>query len=104
MSFCLYYPTATVGIRDEDPNHAAKKNLQAILEKHNDGFRAMMTEFQQSLSNTMRNTMEFAVRTLVQAQQNTAPELQRQEDPLFDDVEEEEEDNVFVNQFAPPAK
>ncbi|KAL1218314.1 RNA-directed DNA polymerase-like protein [Cardamine amara subsp. amara] len=79
-----------------------KKSLQATLEDHNDAFRAIMTEFQQDLSNTMRTTMEAAVRTLVQAHQNAVPVLPRQEAPLFAGYEEEEEeDNVFANQFAP---
>lgn len=79
-----------------------KKTLQATLEEHNDAFRAMMTEFQQGLSNTMQTTMESAVRTLAHAQRNAAPVIQRQEDPIFDDGEEEDEaENVSVNQFAP---
>ncbi|KAG7536795.1 Ribonuclease H-like superfamily [Arabidopsis suecica] len=79
-----------------------KKTLQETLEEHNDAFRAMMTEFQQGLSNTMRTTMESAVRTLAHAQRNAVPVIQWQEDPIFDDGEEEDEaENVFVNQFAP---
>ncbi|KAG7532368.1 Zinc finger CCHC-type [Arabidopsis thaliana x Arabidopsis arenosa] len=77
-----------------------KKSLQATLEEHNDAFRVMMTEFQQSLSDTMRTTMESAVRALARGHHNAAPVLPRQEEPLFDD-DADEEDNVFANQFAP---
>lgn len=59
-------------------------------------FRAMMTEFQQGLGDTIRTTMETAVRTLVQAQQHAVPVLPREEQIFDDDYEEA----VFENQFA----
>ncbi|CAL9241813.1 unnamed protein product [Arabidopsis halleri] len=80
-----------------------KKTLQATLEEHNDAFRLMMTEFQQSLSNTLRTTMETAVRTLAQAQRNAAPVLPQHEEPDFDDIDEEEE-NVHSNLEISTAK
>ncbi|XP_024003648.1 uncharacterized protein LOC112081436 [Eutrema salsugineum] len=73
-----------------------KKSLQATLEDHNEAFRALMVEFQQNLSNSMQATMEAAVRTLVQAQQNAAP---NRRDPVID-AEDDEDENIFADEFV----
>lgn len=43
-----------------------KKNLQAQLDDHEDRFRGMMTEMQQSFRDTIQTTVESAVRYILQ--------------------------------------
>lgn len=74
-----------------------KKNLQQTLEEHNEAFRGALAAFQEDLRNTLRVTMEAAIRTALQAQR-PGPRLPRREDQVFvDDVEDVVfDDNPFA--------
>lgn len=74
-----------------------KKSLQATFEEQTLAFREMMTEFQQSLGDTIWTTMEAAVRTLAQAHDNRV--LATTKDNFSKDVDDEDDD-VEDNSFA----
>ncbi|KAG7552856.1 Reverse transcriptase domain [Arabidopsis thaliana x Arabidopsis arenosa] len=78
-----------------------KKTLQQQLSDHNDEFRAMMTDFQRVMSDTMRTSIESAVRALAQVQR-PEPVAPRRAERLFENEDEEEEleDAYDNNPFA----
>lgn len=70
-----------------------KKNLQTQLDKHNEAFREMMAEMQQSF----RDTLDATVWAIHQANQPT-PVLQQHEARDFED--DDDEDVLGNNPFA----
>ncbi|KAG7548052.1 Ribonuclease H-like superfamily [Arabidopsis suecica] len=74
-----------------------KKTLQQQLSDHNDEFRAMMADFQRVMSDTMRTSIESAVRALAQVQRPELVAPRRAERRFADEDEEEELEDAYDN-------
>lgn len=72
-----------------------------IRNENAEALREVLAEFQQDLRNVLQQSVEAAMRTVMQAIQQPHG-MRQQDEPVFDDDEEEDDDNPFAREQQEP--
>ncbi|KAL0736269.1 hypothetical protein Bca4012_012479 [Brassica carinata] len=72
-----------------------------IRNENAEALREVLAEFQQDLRNVLQQSVEAAMRTVMQAIQQPHG-MRQQDEPVFDDDEEEDDDNPFARDQHEP--